>query len=77
MRDFSTGTAPGIRVSAFAFRVTPGGTLDGRGETSLGGECQSAAVAVPAARAIIEKNLGDEGKQMLEEFLKAVAEAGK
>lgn len=33
--------------------------------------------AIPAMRAVIEKNFGDEGKAMLEEFLAAVAAAGK
>jgi tripartite ATP-independent transporter DctP family solute receptor len=40
-------------------------------------KAKMAEIAVPAARAIIEKDLGDEGREMLEEFLKAVAEAGK
>jgi tripartite ATP-independent periplasmic transporter solute receptor, DctP family len=38
---------------------------------------EMAQVAVPAARAIIEKTFGDEGKALLEEFLAAVAAAGK
>lgn len=40
-------------------------------------KAEMATIAVPAARAIIEKNFGDEGKKMLEDFLAAVADAGK
>jgi TRAP-type C4-dicarboxylate transport system substrate-binding protein len=40
-------------------------------------KAKMAELAVPAARAIIEKSFGDEGRKMLEELLAAVAQAGK
>ncbi|MDR1488892.1 MAG: DctP family TRAP transporter solute-binding subunit [Desulfovibrio sp.] len=40
-------------------------------------KAEMSKIAVPAARAIIEKTFGDEGKALLNEFLAAVAEAGK
>ncbi len=40
-------------------------------------KAKMAEVAVPAVRAIIEKNFGDEGKQLLEDLMTAVAQTGK